>query len=159
MGLVDAYTDCCYIDLLNSDLHDKFIDMYKAYSNQRHLNFTVVHNCCKCERIFRTNNVTPLVSLEAGLRFRVIDLSQLYFWSGSNDQTAYIYIDLLFKPQLLQHRSPTSTELWSMNGESSRACASLGSKENHVQAVHIHSKYGNIGILMGTSEFSGEKHT
>jgi hypothetical protein len=43
-----------------------------------------------------------------------------------------------------------------MNGESSRACASLGSKENHVQAVHIHSKYGNIGILMGTSEFSGE---
>lgn len=125
------------------------------YSNQRHLKFTVVHNCCKCERIFRTN-VTPLVSLEAGLRFRVIDLSQLHFWSGSKDQTAYTYIDLVFKPQLLQHRSPTSTELQSINGESSRACASLGSKENHVQGSYIHSKYGHIGILKDTSESSGE---
>lgn len=77
--------------------------MVNALACTRHTatsKFTVVHNCCKCERIFRTN-VTPLVSLEAGLSFRVIDSSQLYIWSGSKNQTAYICIDLLFKPQLL----------------------------------------------------------
>ena len=29
-------------------------------------------------------------------------------------------------------------------------------KKNYVQAVHINSKYGHIGILMDTSKFNGE---